>query len=285
MILGGNVMNNETLKQYLNMIGKIERITAEEEIELGREIKKGNEEAKKKLVEANYRLVVSLAKKRHGQGKNLDIMDLIQEGNMGLMVAAEKFDPELGFKFSTYATSWIVQHIGRAQANKENGIRLPVHVVGQLNKIHRLNTQYMNEKGVEISKEELAKEMNVSIDKVQELIEIKEKYNLSSLDVEIGVERRDTVSMMIEDEEVDLFGETARRELNTMLLDVIEKLDQREQYVIKERFGFEDGEPKTLQEIGDNFGVSRERIRQIEFKAIKKLKRLSKGKDYEYMLG
>lgn len=262
---------DDSVRLYLREIGKIPLLSADEELALAKRVVDGDKDAKDKMAEANMRLVVSIAKRYVGRG--LDLLDLIQEGNTGLLRAVEKFDPDKGFKFSTYATWWIRQAITRAIADQARTIRIPVHMVETINKLLRTQRRLTQELNREPSNEEIAKAMDLDVDKVEHIMKIKQ--DISSLDASIRDDEEESVlADFIEDEE------TARPEdsANTQLLkeqvkDMLGALTEREQKILKLRFGLEDGKQHTLEEVGQEFSVTRERIRQIEAKALAKLRK------------
>lgn len=262
---------DDSVRLYLREIGKIPLLSAEEEVELANRVKEGDKEAKDKMAEANMRLVVSIAKKYVGRG--LDLLDLIQEGNTGLLRAVEKFDPDRGFKFSTYATWWIRQAITRAIADQSRTIRIPVHMVETINKLLRTHRRMTQELGREPANEELAVEMEMDVEKVDHIIKINQE--ISSLDAPVREEEEDSkLGDFIEDEESDTPEEAATSQLlKEHVNDMLDILSPREQKILKMRFGLEDGRNHTLEEVGQEFGVTRERIRQIEAKALAKLRK------------
>jgi RNA polymerase primary sigma factor len=260
---------------YLKEIGKVALLTAEEEVELAKRMEAGDEAAKRKLVEANLRLVVSIAKRYVGRG--MLFLDLIQEGNLGLIKAVEKFDYEKGFKFSTYATWWIRQAITRAIADQARTIRIPVHMVETINKLIRVSRQLLQELGREPTPEEIAKEMNIPEDKVREIMKIAQEP--VSLETPIGEEEDSHLGDFIPDEEALAPSEAAAFTLlKEQLMDVLDTLTDREEKVLRLRFGLDDGRARTLEEVGKVFDVTRERIRQIEAKALRKLRHPSRSK-------
>lgn len=268
---------DDSVRLYLREIGKIPLLTAEEEIALATRVTEGDKEAKDQMAEANMRLVVSIAKKYVGRG--LDLLDLIQEGNTGLLRAVEKFDPTRGFKFSTYATWWIRQAITRAIADQARTIRIPVHMVETINKLLRTQRRMTQEMGREPTNEEIAKEMEMEVEKVDHIMKIKQ--DISSLDAPVRDEEEDSkLGDFIEDEESDTPEEAATQQLLkehvNIMLDI---LTPREQKILKMRFGLEDGRTHTLEEVGQEFGVTRERIRQIEAKALAKLRKNRESRD------
>jgi len=271
---------NDPVRMYLKEIGKIPLLTPEEEIELALRMEQGDEDAKRALAEANLRLVVSIAKKYVGRG--MLFLDLIQEGNLGLIKAVEKFDYRKGFKFSTYATWWIRQAITRAIADQARTIRIPVHMVETINKLIRVSRQLVQELGREPTPEEIAEVMNISEEKVREILKIAQEP--VSLETPIGEEDDSHLGDFIEDQDVQAPAEAAAFELlKEQLDDVLETLTPREKKVLKLRFGLDDGRSRTLEEVGQVFGVTRERIRQIEAKALRKLRhpmRSKRLKDY-----
>lgn len=266
---------DDPVKMYLKEIGKIPLLTAEEEIDLAKRVEQGDEEAKKRLAEANLRLVVSIAKRYVGRG--MLFLDLIQEGNLGLMKAVEKFDYRKGFKFSTYATWWIRQAITRAIADQARTIRIPVHMVETINKLVRVQRQLVQELGRDPTPEEIAKEMDMEPEKVREIMKIAQEP--VSLETPIGEEEDSHLGDFIEDDNVLAPQDAATfTMLREQLIDVLDSLTPREQKVLKLRFGLEDGRVRTLEEVGKEFDVTRERIRQIEAKALRKLRHPSRSK-------
>ncbi len=266
---------DDPVKMYLKEIGKIPLLTAEEEIDLAKRMEQGDEEAKKRLAEANLRLVVSIAKRYVGRG--MLFLDLIQEGNLGLMKAVEKFDYRKGFKFSTYATWWIRQAITRAIADQARTIRIPVHMVETINKLVRVQRQLVQELGRDPTPEEIAKEMDMEPEKVREIMKIAQEP--VSLETPIGEEEDSHLGDFIEDDNVLAPQDAATfTMLREQLIDVLDSLTPREQKVLKLRFGLEDGRARTLEEVGKEFDVTRERIRQIEAKALRKLRHPSRSK-------
>lgn len=266
---------NDPVRMYLKEIGRVPLLSAEEEIELAKRIDQGDEEAKRRLAEANLRLVVSIAKRYVGRG--MLFLDLIQEGNMGLIKAVEKFDYNKGFKFSTYATWWIRQAITRAIADQARTIRIPVHMVETINKLIRVSRQLLQELGREPTPEEIAQEMDLTPDKVREIIKIAQEP--VSLETPIGEEDDSHLGDFIEDQDVLAPADAAAYELlKEQLEDVLDTLTEREENVLRLRFGLDDGRTRTLEEVGKVFGVTRERIRQIEAKALRKLRHPSRSK-------
>lgn len=266
---------NDPVRMYLKEIGRVPLLAAEEEIELAKRIEQGDEEAKRRLAEANLRLVVSIAKRYVGRG--MLFLDLIQEGNMGLIKAVEKFDHMKGFKFSTYATWWIRQAITRAIADQARTIRIPVHMVETINKLIRVSRQLLQELGREPTPEEIAVEMELSPEKVREIMKIAQEP--VSLETPIGEEDDSHLGDFIEDSEALAPADAAAYELlKEQLEDVLETLTEREENVLRLRFGLDDGRTRTLEEVGKVFGVTRERIRQIEAKALRKLRHPSRSK-------
>lgn len=266
---------NDPVRMYLKEIGRVPLLMAEEEIELAKRIEQGDEEAKRRLAEANLRLVVSIAKRYVGRG--MLFLDLIQEGNMGLIKAVEKFDHLKGFKFSTYATWWIRQAITRAIADQARTIRIPVHMVETINKLIRVSRQLLQELGREPTPEEIAVEMELSPEKVREIMKIAQEP--VSLETPIGEEDDSHLGDFIEDQEALAPADAAAYELlKEQLEDVLETLTEREENVLRLRFGLDDGRTRTLEEVGKVFGVTRERIRQIEAKALRKLRHPSRSK-------
>lgn len=266
---------NDPVKMYLKDIGKVALLTADEEMELAKRMAEGDEEAKRRLSEANLRLVVSIAKRYVGRG--LLFLDLIQEGNFGLMKAVEKFDYKKGFKFSTYSTWWIKQSITRAIADQARTIRIPVHMVETINKLTRVTRQLTQKLGRDPSVEEIAAEMNITEDKVREIMKISQ--DTVSLDTPVGEEEDSNLGTFIQDENAVSPQESATQVmLKEQLLEVLSSLTPREQKVIMLRYGIEDGHSRTLEDVGKEFNVTRERIRQIEAKALKKLRQPSRSK-------
>ena len=262
---------DDSVRLYLREIGKIPLLNAEQELALAQRVVSGEKEAKDQMAEANMRLVVSIAKRYVGRG--LDLLDLIQEGNTGLLRAVEKFDPDKGFKFSTYATWWIRQAITRAIADQARTIRIPVHMVETINKLLRTQRRLTQELNREPSNEEIAKEMEIDVDKVEHIMKIKQ--DISSLDASIRDDEEDSVlADFIEDEDTVSPEESATGQLlKEQVKDMLSALTEREQKILKLRFGLEDGKSHTLEEVGQEFSVTRERIRQIEAKALAKLRK------------
>lgn len=266
---------DDPVRMYLKEIGRIPLLTPEEEIELAKRKEKDEEEAKRRLAEANLRLVVSIAKKYVGRG--MLFLDLIQEGNLGLIKAVEKFDYKKGYKFSTYATWWIRQAITRAIADQARTIRIPVHMVETINKLIRVSRQLLQENGREPTPEELAHQMDVSVDRIREIMKIAQEP--VSLETPIGEEEDSHLGDFIEDTDVPAPADAASfMILKEQLEDVLKSLTPREENVLRLRFGLDDGRPRTLEEVGHIFGVTRERIRQIEAKALRKLRHPSRSK-------
>ena len=266
---------DDPVRMYLKEIGRVPLLTAEEEVELAKRMEKGDEEAKRRLAEANLRLVVSIAKRYVGRG--LLFLDLIQEGNLGLIKAVEKFDFRKGFKFSTYATWWIRQAITRAIADQARTIRIPVHMVETINKLIRVSRQLLQELGREPIPEEIAKEMDIPVDRVREIMKIAQEP--VSLETPIGEEEDSHLGDFIEDQDAPAPAEAASFILlREQLEEVLETLTPREEKVLRLRFGLDDGRSRTLEEVGQEFGVTRERIRQIEAKALRKLRHPSRSK-------
>ena len=270
----------DPVRMYLKEIGKVPLLTADEEIELAKRMEDGDENAKKRLAEANLRLVVSIAKRYVGRG--MLFLDLIQEGNLGLIKAVEKFDYRKGYKFSTYATWWIRQAITRASADQARTIRIPVHMVETINKLIRVSRQLLQELGREPTPEEIAKEMNMSVDRVREILKISQEP--VSLETPIGEEEDSHLGDFIQDDNVPVPADAAAfTMLKEQLEEVLGTLTEREQKVLRLRFGLDDGRARTLEEVGKEFNVTRERIRQIEAKALRKLRHPSRSrklKDY-----
>jgi RNA polymerase primary sigma factor len=266
---------DDPVRMYLKEIGKVPLLTPEEEVELAKGMEQGMEKAKRKLIEANLRLVVSIAKKYVGRG--MLFLDLIQEGNLGLIKAVEKFDYTKGYKFSTYATWWIRQAITRSIADQARTIRIPVHMVETINKLIRVSRQLLQEKGREPTPEEIGEEMDISVEKVREIMKIAQEP--VSLETPIGEEEDSHLGDFIEDEDAPAPASAAFYILlKEQLDDVLDTLTDREKRVLELRFGIEDGRPRTLEEVGKEFGVTRERIRQIEAKALRKLRHPSRSK-------
>jgi len=266
---------NDPVRMYLKEIGKIPLLTSEEEVELAKDIEQNSEEARRRLAEANLRLVVSIAKKYVGRG--MLFLDLIQEGNLGLIKAVEKFDYRKGYKFSTYATWWIRQAITRAIADQARTIRIPVHMVETINKLIRISRQLVQELGREPLPEEIAQEMNISEDRVREILKIAQEP--VSLETPIGEEDDSHLGDFIEDHDAQAPADAAAFELlKEQLEDVLDTLSAREEKVLRLRFGLDDGRSRTLEEVGQFFGVTRERIRQIEAKALRKLRHPMRSK-------
>ncbi len=266
---------DDPVRMYLKEIGKVPLLTAEEEIELAKRMEEGDEEAKKRLSEANLRLVVSIAKRYVGRG--MLFLDLIQEGNLGLIKAVEKFDYRKGYKFSTYATWWIRQAITRAIADQARTIRIPVHMVETINKLIRVSRQLLQEYGREPLPEEIAEEMGMPEDKVREIIKIAQEP--VSLETPIGEEEDSHLGDFIPDDDAPAPADAAAFTLlKEQLMSVLSTLTPREEMVLKLRFGLEDGRARTLEEVGREFKVTRERIRQIEAKALRKLRHPSRSR-------
>ena len=266
---------DDPVRMYLKEIGKVPLLTADEEIELAKRMEEGDEYAKMKLCEANLRLVVSIAKRYVGRG--MLFLDLIQEGNLGLIKAVDKFDYRKGYKFSTYATWWIRQAITRSIADQARTIRIPVHMVETINKLIRVSRQLLQTYGREPSPEEIAKEMGITVDKVREIQKIAQEP--VSLETPIGEEEDSHLGDFIPDDDVPAPAEAAAFSmLKEQLVEVLDTLTDREQKVLKLRFGLDDGRSRTLEEVGKEFDVTRERIRQIEAKALRKLRHPSRSK-------
>ena len=265
----------DPVRMYLKEIGKVPLLTAEEEVNLAKRMENGDAEAKKRLAEANLRLVVSIAKRYVGRG--MLFLDLIQEGNLGLIKAVEKFDYKKGYKFSTYATWWIRQAITRAIADQARTIRIPVHMVETINKLIRVQRQLLQELGREPYPEEIAKEMNLPVERVREIQKISQEP--VSLETPIGEEEDSHLGDFIQDENVPVPVEAASFTLlKEQLAEVLDTLTEREQKVLRLRFGLDDGKARTLEEVGKEFEVTRERIRQIEAKALRKLRHPSRSR-------
>ena len=266
---------DDPVRMYLKEIGRVSLLTADEEIELARRIEAGDEEAKRQLVEANLRLVVSIAKRYVGRG--MLFLDLIQEGNLGLMKAVEKFDYTKGYKFSTYATWWIRQAITRAIADQARTIRIPVHMVETINKLSRVQRSLLQTLGREPTPAEIAEEMDLTVERVIEIMKVAQEP--VSLETPIGEEDDSHLGDFITDEEAESPEESASFVLLREHMDgILGTLTEREEKVLRLRFGLDDGRPRTLEEVGQEFGVTRERIRQIEAKALRKLRHPSRSK-------
>ena len=266
---------DDPVRMYLKEIGKVPLLSPDEEIELAKKIELGDEAAKKKLAEANLRLVVSIAKRYVGRG--MQLLDLIQEGNLGLIKAVEKFDYRKGYKFSTYATWWIRQAITRAFADQARTIRIPVHMVETINRLVRTQRQLVQKLGREATPEELAKELDMPVDRVREIMKISQ--DPVSLETPIGEEEDSHLGDFIQDDNVEVPADAATYTLlHEQLMEVLSTLTEREQKVLRLRFGLDDGRPRTLEEVGRQFNVTRERIRQIEAKALRKLRHPSRSK-------
>ena len=266
---------DDPVRMYLKEIGKVPLLSPDEEIELAKKIELGDEEAKKKLAESNLRLVVSIAKRYAGRG--MQLLDLIQEGNLGLIKAVEKFDYRKGYKFSTYATWWIRQAITRAIADQARTIRIPVHMVETINRLVRTQRQLVQKLGREATPEELAKELDMPVERVREIMKISQ--DPVSLETPIGEEEDSHLGDFIQDNNVEVPADAATYTLlREQLMDVLSTLTEREQKVLRLRFGLDDGRPRTLEEVGRQFNVTRERIRQIEAKALRKLRHPSRSK-------
>jgi len=277
-------VSDDSVRLYLREIGKIPLLSAEEELALAQRVVKGDKKAKDKMAEANMRLVVSIAKRYSGRG--LDFLDLIQEGNTGLLRAVEKFDPDKGFKFSTYATWWIRQAITRAIADQARVIRIPVHMVETINKLLRTQRRMTQELNREPTIDELAKELEMEPEKVEYVIKIKQ--DIQSLDAGVGRDGEDEDSVLqdfIEDEDSATPEESATSQLlKEQVRDVLSSLSDREQKIVRMRFGLDNGKSHTLEEVGQEFAVTRERIRQIEAKALAKLRKHKDAKKlHEYI--
>ena len=265
----------DPVRMYLKEIGKVPLLSAEEEIELAKRMAEGDEDAKMRLAEANLRLVVSIAKRYVGRG--MLFLDLIQEGNLGLIKAVEKFDYQKGFKFSTYATWWIRQAITRAIADQARTIRIPVHMVETINKLIRVSRQLLQELGREPTPEEIAEELDMPVERVREILKISQEP--VSLETPIGEEEDSHLGDFIQDDNVPVPAEAAAQTLLKEQLDeVLDTLTDREQKVLRLRFGMNDGRARTLEEVGKEFDVTRERIRQIEAKALRKLRHPSRSR-------
>ena len=266
---------DDPVRMYLKEIGKVPLLSPDEEIELAKKIELGDEAAKKKLAEANLRLVGSIAKRYVGRG--MQLLDLIQEGNLGLIKAVEKFDYRKGYNFSTYATWWIRQAITRAIADQARTIRIPVHMVETINRLVRTQRQLVQKLGREATPEELAKELDMPVDRVREIMKISQ--DPVSLETPIGEEEDSHLGDFIQDDNVEVPADAATYTLlHEQLMEVLSTLTEREQKVLRLRFGLDDGRPRTLEEVGRQFNVTRERIRQIEAKALRKLRHPSRSK-------
>ena len=266
---------DDPVRMYLKEIGRVPLLSAEEEVELAKRMEAGDDEAQKRLAEANLRLVVSIAKRYVGRG--MLFLDLIQEGNLGLIKAVEKFDYNKGYKFSTYATWWIRQAITRAIADQARTIRIPVHMVETINKLIRVSRQLLQQLGRDPVPEEIAKEMDISVERVREIMKIAQEP--VSLETPIGEEEDSHLGDFIEDQEAPAPADAASfMLLKEQLEEVLDTLTPREEKVLRLRFGLDDGRARTLEEVGQNFGVTRERIRQIEAKALRKLRHPSRSR-------
>ncbi len=266
---------DDPVRMYLKEIGRVDLLTAEEEVEIAKRMEAGDESAKRELAEANLRLVVSIAKRYVGRG--MLFLDLIQEGNLGLMKAVEKFDYTKGYKFSTYATWWIRQAITRSIADQARTIRIPVHMVETINKLVRVQRQLVQELGREATPEEIGKEMDLDVERVREIMKIAQEP--VSLETPIGEEEDSHLGDFIPDDEILAPSDAATfTMLREELIGVLDSLTPREQKVLRLRFGLDDGKPRTLEEVGKEFDVTRERIRQIEAKALRKLRHPSRSK-------
>lgn len=275
MLIPEGIGLDDPVRMYLKEIGKVPLLTAEEEIELAKRMELGDDEAKKRLAEANLRLVVSIAKRYVGRG--MLFLDLIQEGNLGLIKAVDKFDYKMGYKFSTYATWWIRQAITRAIADQARTIRIPVHMVETINKLMRVSRQLVQELGREPSAEEIAEQMEMPVERVREIIKIAQEP--VSLETPIGEEEDSHLGDFIQDDNVPVPADAATYTmLKEQIVDVLTTLTEREQRVLRLRFGLDDGRSRTLEEVGKEFKVTRERIRQIEAKALRKLRHPSRSR-------
>ncbi len=273
--LENNINIEDHVRMYLKEIGKVPLLSSEEEVELAKRMEQGDKEAKSKLAEANLRLVVSIAKRYVGRG--MQLLDLIQEGNLGLMKAVEKFDYKKGYKFSTYATWWIRQAITRAIADQARTIRIPVHMVETINKLLRVSRQLLQELGREPTNEEIAEKMDIPVARVREILKISQ--DPVSLETPIGEEEDSHLGDFIKDENITSPADAAAFVLlKEQLNQVLDSLTDREQEVLRLRFGLEDGRARTLEEVGREFNVTRERIRQIEAKALRKLRHPSRSR-------
>ena len=277
-------VSDDSVRLYLREIGKIPLLSAEEEMDLARRIVEGDKKAKDKMAEANMRLVVSIAKRYSGRG--LDFLDLIQEGNTGLLRAVEKFDPDKGFKFSTYATWWIRQAITRAIADQARTIRIPVHMVETINKLLRTQRRMTQELNREPTIDELAKELDMEPEKIEYVIKIKQ--DISSLDAGVGRDGEDDDSVLqdfiVDEDTVSPEDSASNQLLKEQVQEILSSLSDREQKIVRMRFGLDNGKNHTLEEVGQEFAVTRERIRQIEAKALAKLRKHKDAKKlYEYL--
>ena len=277
-------VSDDSVRLYLREIGKIPLLSAEEEMDLARRIVEGDRKAKDKMAEANMRLVVSIAKRYSGRG--LDFLDLIQEGNTGLLRAVEKFDPDKGFKFSTYATWWIRQAITRAIADQARTIRIPVHMVETINKLLRTQRRMTQELNREPTIEELSKELDMEPEKIEYVIKIKQ--DISSLDAGVGRDGEDDDSVLqdfiVDEDTVSPEDSASNQLLKEQVQEILSSLSDREQKIVRMRFGLDNGKNHTLEEVGQEFAVTRERIRQIEAKALAKLRKHKDAKKlYEYL--
>lgn len=268
------VQITDPVRMYLKEIGRVPLLTAEEERELAKRVERSDQKAKNRLISSNLRLVVSIAKKYVGRG--LTLLDLIEEGNIGLMRAVEKFDWRKGYKFSTYATWWIRQAITRAIADQARTIRIPVHMVETINRFIRVSRVLMQELGREPIPEEVAKVMEIEPDKVREIIKVSQQP--TSLEAPVGEEKDSTLGDFIPDEEIRPEDQASVELLKSHLSEVLDTINDREKKVLKLRFGLDDGRQRTLEEVGREFGVTRERIRQIEAKALRKLRHPTRSK-------
>lgn len=277
-------VSDDSVRLYLREIGKIPLLSAEEEMDLARRIVEGDKKAKDEMAEANMRLVVSIAKRYSGRG--LDFLDLIQEGNTGLLRAVEKFDPDKGFKFSTYATWWIRQAITRAIADQARTIRIPVHMVETINKLLRTQRRMTQELNREPTIEELSKELDMEPEKIEYVIKIKQ--DISSLDAGVGRDGEDDDSVLqdfiVDEDTVSPEDSASNQLLKEQVQEILSSLSDREQKIVRMRFGLDNGKNHTLEEVGQEFAVTRERIRQIEAKALAKLRKHKDAKKlYEYL--
>ena len=277
-------VSDDSVRLYLREIGKIPLLSAEEEMDLARRIVEGDKKAKDKMAEANMRLVVSIAKRYSGRG--LDFLDLIQEGNTGLLRAVEKFDPDKGFKFSTYATWWIRQAITRAIADQARTIRIPVHMVETINKLLRTQRRMTQELNREPTIEELSKELDMEPERIEYVIKIKQ--DISSLDAGVGRDGEDDDSVLqdfiVDEDTVSPEDSASNQLLKEQVQEILSSLSDREQKIVRMRFGLDNGKNHTLEEVGQEFAVTRERIRQIEAKALAKLRKHKDAKKlYEYL--
>jgi RNA polymerase primary sigma factor len=273
--------NNTTFEDYMKKVSQTRLLTASEEVILAKKIEKGSKKAKEKLINSNLRLVVSVAKRYKGMG--MSFLDLIQEGNLGLIKAVEKYDYKMGYKFSTYATWWIRQAVNRSLADKGRTIRLPVHIIGKISKVFRAYQKISEESARKPSYEEVAKESKIASDRVGQLVNISK--NTISLETPVGENDSSYLGEFIADPEMEVISKITYSELKDKLREVLNTLEDRENKILRLRFGLRDGNPRTLQEIGREFNLTRERIRQIEKKALNKLRNPYRKKVLKNLLG